>query len=366
MRSMKFALRLLATVFAASAAAQNYAMFSPAAVAGFAAEKDTPAARSEIRAADEALGRPPHPLAVVHEQGMLPHTGGHDEAVLAQHDWPAMRALALTYRLTGDKKYLDGTTRYMDAWFPLYKSSADPIDETALDNVVLAFDLTRSDLPQVTEAHMVAFCHDMAAKYLDWLDKRYMTDPDNWSSHRVKLALLGAYAAGDKALIQRGGVAFTRHLRQNLRADGSVADFYKRDALHYVVYDLEPLTMACLAARAHGYDWFHASIGGLSVAHSIDWLVPYAEGEKTHEEFVHSSVEWDHTRDKAGLKGYSGTWERSTSLDLYTMAAWLDPKYQPVVQSVAAASDKKQTPWLVLAIGNRKGTARGSATAAGQ
>ena len=84
---------------------------------------------------------------------------------------------------------------------------------------------------------------------------------------------------------------FLRHLSVNIAPDGEVVDFAKRDALHYVTYDLEPLTVAALAAKAHGQDWMHEqSVTHSSVAAGVDWLVPYARGEKTHEEFVHSHV----------------------------------------------------------------------------
>ena len=75
--------------------------------------------------------------------------------------------------------------------------------------------------------------------------------------------------------------------------------------------------MAALAAKAHGEAWFHAAVhGGSCVELAIDWLTPFALGQKTHKEFVHSSVPFDAMRAKAGLKGYPGPWEPGASIHL--------------------------------------------------
>ena len=55
-----------------------------------------------------------------------------------------------------------------------------------------------------------------------------------------------------------------------------------------MTYDLEPLLVAALAARAHGEDWY--GDGDRALGRAIAWLVPYATGEKVHEEYVRSTV----------------------------------------------------------------------------
>jgi hypothetical protein len=288
-------------------------------------------------------------MPVVHTEGTLPHAGLHDQSAIAEREWGKIGDLALAYRLTGDKKYLTQTTVYLGAWFPLYKSSGNPIDETNLDGIFLALDLTRTELPTSTRINVLTFMHDTSARYLDWLDANYAKDPYNWSSHRIKIAVLGAYETGDKTLIRRATEAFTRQARQNLLPDGSVNDFAKRDALHYVVYDLEPLDMAAAAARAHGQDLFHPKLGPASLERCTDWLLPYALGQKTHEEFVHSTVSFDARRAAAGLKGYAGPWDPASSVGLLTLSSWLDPKYQPTLTEVALKTGGNPTPWILLA-----------------
>ena len=338
-------------LLASAVHAQSFALLSPAAVVSLKAQQSTPQALAILREADAALALTPHAMERLHTEGTLPHQGIFDQSVEAERDFPLARSLALAYRFTGDKKYLAQAAKYLDAWSSTYKPSGNPIDETEFDPLLVALDLTRGEIPPQIESRTVDLFRTMAVTYLDWLDQNYAKDPYNWSSHRVKVAVLGAYASGDAALIARASNAYIHHVRQNIRPDGSVNDFYRRDAMHYVVYDLEPLTVAALAARAHGQDWFHtAATGSPSIEMGLDWLTPYALGEKTHEEFVHSTVPFDAARDKAGIPGYSGLWQPRTSVNLFALASALDPKYAPTLDKVEANTGSRTPVWIALAI----------------
>jgi hypothetical protein len=286
----------------------------------------------------------------VHTEGTLPHQGIWDQSVEAEKDWPLMLDLGLAYRLTGDRRYLDAENRFLTAWLGVYKVSFNPIDETNMDQIVLADDLASSDLPETTREKMTDFLRDMAGGYLDRIDLqivKHREDNANWQSHRIKLIVLASYALGDATVIGRAEKAFRRQVSVNIHPDGSVVDFYKRDALHYVTYDLEPLGIAALAAKEHREDWFH---GTPSVASAVDWLVPFALGKKTHQEFVHSTVKFDAIRAQAGLKGYSGIWDPAQSVYLLEIASASDSRYEPVLETTIRNSGHHPPAWLALLV----------------
>ena len=300
-----------------------------------------------IKWADDQINIMPKPMPKVHTEGTLPNEGIHAQSLEAEKDWQVMSNLAMAYALTKKPVYLQAAEKFLNAWLDVYQFDFDPIDETNMDGIILSFDLTRESLSQATRDKMNNFLRSMSEGYLGRAEK--VRDDANWQSHRIKLATLAAYAIGDQSLIERARNAFRKQLSVNIKSDGSVVDFYKRDALHYVVYDLEPLTISALAAKAHGEDWFHtASHDTPSLEMAIDWLTPYAIGQKTHEEFVHSSVAFDAKRAKAGLKGYSGTWEPNTSSSLYQHAALLDLKYKPIAQQILANSHHAPDFWLEI------------------
>ncbi len=195
-------------------------------------------------------------------------------------DWSAIRDLALGFALTGDETYLRAVTRYFTAWLDVYRASLNPIDETGLDNVILAYDLVGKWLADDLRLKMAELMRALATGYLAVQpNPRKGTTVNNWQSHRVKLITLSAFALNDPGLISNAQRALQVQLDYNLRADGSTVDFEQRDALHYVVYDLEPLLIAALAAKAHGLDWYSMkNRSGASLEAALQWLAPYATG----------------------------------------------------------------------------------------
>ena len=329
--------------------AKSFALFSPAMIAQLRPLANTPTALHITDAAKSESKAAPGAIVHVHTEGTLPHQGIWDASVKAEQDWPIMLNLALAYRLTGDRKFLDAESRFLAAWAATYHPDMNPIDETSMEKVIFAFDLTRDDLPVEVQQPVLAMFRVMATGYLEHIEKLSCgKDVCNWQSHRIKLATLTAYELGDAELIARARHFFAEQVKCNIRPDGSVEDFYKRDALHYVVYDLEPLQTAALAARAHGEDWFHlVSPTGSSLPSAVDWLLPYTSG-KPHMEFVRSSVPFDATRDKAGLAGYSGPWDVRNGITTLTLAARLDARFTPALALLMKHTGVQPQPWLQL------------------
>ena len=326
-----------------------FSIISPTASAQMKNESGTPEAQHLLAEANANFAEAPDPLSVVHTEGTLPHHGIYDASVQAKKDWPLMLKFGLAYRLTGDPRYLKASDRFITAWVDVYQVSLNPIDETGLDQMILAYDVVRPDLSAATQEKMTTFLRTLAMGYLDKIANEKIEDTANWQSHRIKLITLAAFALNDPGLIARARQAFWRQVSVNIKPDGSVVDFYKRDALHYVVYDLEPLAMAALAAKAHGEDWFHAAASGSpSVKLAIDWLTPFALGQKTHDEFVHSTVHFDASRAQAGVKGYSGPWQPDSSIQLYQLAMLLDPKYADTLQQITANAGHASQDWPAL------------------
>ncbi|MEP9358161.1 alginate lyase family protein [Sphingomonas sp. KR3-1] len=346
---MKLLLASAAALFAFGAVpASAQAILGP----GFAREvpREDAVARRVIARANAALARAPGAIPELHTEGTLPGKGIREISLKAKEDQGIVIALALAWRLTGDRRYLDQTARYLENWADIYRMSFNPIDETGFDTLILATDLTRADLAPALRAKMDGFWRKMAAGYLDAMDGKPKNAHTNWQSHRIKLATLAAFAVGDAKLIDRARAAFRKHVGSNIQPDGSVFDFHERDALHYVTYDLDPLEMAALAARTHGEDWFGwKSPSGSSLASALKWLEPYATGEKTHVEFVHSQIAFDRERAAAGQKEYAAhAWDPGAAVNTYALAARIDPAYRDFAATLAARTGRQPAEWLSL------------------
>lgn len=340
---------LLSLLGVAQARAADYAMFAPQVVSALPSARTSQAGAATIASADAGLARTPGPLAIVHTEGTLPGQGIRDESLVARRDLPLMLDFALAYRLTGERKYLEAADRFLMAWADTYVVSLNPIDETNFDAMILTYDLTEPDLPAATQAVVNGFLRSLATGYLDAMDGAPRHFYTNWQSHRIKIAALASFQLGDPRLIARTFEDYQKHVAGNVLADGTVFDFYERDAIHYVLYNVDPMMMAGLAAQAHGMDWFDWKNGsGVGVSSVIDWLLPYVEGARTHQEFVHSRIAFDAQRLAAGQTEYAGPWRPERAVNTLALASLLDDRYASVLEGLLATTERRPQSWINL------------------
>lgn len=341
-RAFALCLVFFATAADAQTAPAGYALVSPARAEALAATPDSPARAALLRAADRALAQPASKARErVHVEGTLPGQGIYDESADALRELPAIRDLAFAARLTGQARYADKAASFLERWLELYRVSFNPIDETAFDNLFVAWEV----LPEAQRAPraqaMARMLRRFAQGYLD-NPLRGQTATNNWNSHRTKLIALAAFATGDADLIARARAAFEAQLGANIRGDGSTVDFALRDAVHYVTYSLEPLAMAAFAARQHGENW--TALADSALARGFAWIAPYADGSKSHAEFVNSREPFDRRRAEAGVPGFAGPFDRRKTRLLMALAARLDPAYLPIARELR--TEVWQESWL--------------------
>lgn len=324
-----------------------YAMFGPTASDAWTRTAQTPEAAAVLERAQLGLGRPPGAIPVIHTEGTLPGRGIREISSRAREDFPITLSLALAYRLTGDRAYAERAQVYLLAWAGTYRWSFNPIDETAFDTLIMATDLIDDALSAEARTRVDAFWHRLSSGYLAEMDGTPINAITNWQSHRIKLATLSAFRTGDPALIDRARAAYRRHVTANILADGSVHDFHERDAIHYVTYNLDPLMTAALAAHRHGEDWFswrNASEAGAREA--VIWLLPYAAGERSHQEFVNSRIKFDADRARVGQPGYEGAWDRAGAVNTLKLASLLDPQFCEPARALQEATQRPPALWI--------------------
>lgn len=336
---------LVAPALAADPRPRGYALIPPETAATLSSLPASAARAAALRAADRVATRSPHAMARVHVEGTLPGQGIYDQSAEALRDLPAARDLALASRLTGDARYAEASVRLVASWIGTYQVAFNPIDETGFDMLMVAWDLLAPERRAGLEDGYGRMLQAFARGYLDHPLKG-QTAVNNWNSHRVKLIVLAAFGLGDPALIAEARTAYASQLRANIRADGSTVDFELRDAIHYVVYDLEPLSVAALAARQHGQDW--VGEGDAALVRALAWLEPYAAGAKTHQEFANTRITFDRTRRDAGVKGFEGIFDPKKARTAMALAARLDPRF--VVTARAMRTEPWQDAWLELLI----------------
>ncbi len=294
--------------------------------------------QSLFNTAQKAFTQDPNPIEKIQSQGLLEGNPAKTASLKAVEDAGKVYALALVYRLYGDKTYLDKATTFLLAWSNINKATGDPINETKLEDMITGYDLVRSELSAENRKTIDDWMDSIAEAQLNSASAKpgRGTAINNWNSHRIKIITLIAFTLHTKKYDDVIGTELEKQLAINLNADGTTHDFVERDAFHYHTYDLEPLLTACITIyRATSKNYFdYETPKGASIKKCVDFMVPYMTGEKTHGEFVNSTVPFDQQRAKNHEKGYeAGTLFKPES-GLYTLslAAYFNPSYVAVIK----------------------------------
>ncbi len=301
------------------------------------------------KTADKALNETPNPIETILSQGLLAGDTRKTASLKSLEDADKTYALALVYKYSNKKEYLNKAADFLKAWAKTNKATEDPINETKLEDMVTAYDLIRNDIEPADRTLIDAWMKSMADAQLHsgTAKGNKGTAINNWNSHRIKMFTLIAYTLHDSSYQSAITRALEQQLNINLNPDGTTHDLMERDAFHYQTYDIEPLLSACIAIyRATGKNYFTGqTVNESTLKKCVDYMTPYMTGEKTHPEFVNSKVPFDKKRAENGEKGYApGTlFEPKNGIYMFSLAAFFDDDYLKVIHE--AAKDENYFNW---------------------
>lgn len=295
--------------------------------------------------ADAALQQEPDPVDTIISEGHLSTDPKKIRTLQALGDLKKIYALSLVYRISKQKKYLSKCLVYLQAWATVNKGAGNPINDTKLDPLLEAYDMIKEETPPQQRKTIDDWLSQIATAEIQ--NPRFRSSRksayNNWNSHRIKVVGLIACILDNQEYKHFMDTCFQTQVEKNLYADGSGMDFEERDALHYHIYTLEPLlVVAKLMQRAEGRDGYHYQSGtGSSVQHSLDFLVPFVTGEKTHAEFVHSTVSFDRKRADNQEAGYhiGANFEPNTAIGVLSQATYFEPRFLKIVQTLQQTTD---------------------------
>lgn len=299
----------------------------------------------------------PNPIDTIRTEGLLKGDPRKERTYQSLADMNKMFSLAMAYRITDDQKYLKKSAEFLSAWAKVNHSKGDPIDDTNLDKAVEAYDLIKAALPVGEKKLIEKWLTETAWAEIN--SKRMKpgkgTAINNWNAHRLKEVGEIGYVLNNREFVTWATENLKSHIAINLYPDGSSLDFKQRDAMHYHLYDLEPLLkLAIMIDRGEGKNFYtYESPKGSSIKKSVDWLMPYVSGEKQHEEYVNTTVKFDRDRAKNNESGFAaGTmFEPKLAVPLLKIAVYFDSSLTETLQKLqgsivsieAVANDIKKT-----------------------
>jgi hypothetical protein len=295
------------------------------------------------KAADAALADTPQPIERIVGEGRLESDPERIRSRAALKDIDKVEALAWAWAVSGDERYARKAREYIDAWAKVNRSDGNPINETKMEPMIEAYDLLRPTYDADSRARIDRWLNDRALTV--WNDPRVRKE--NWQSHRLKIVGLIGATTGSDAVWRLADDGFKDQIGSNFVDGGESVDFKRRDALHYHLYAVQPLVKLACVAQNKGERLFDYTAGnGASLREAVDFVTPYATGQKTHREFVDSQVAFDRKRANAGQKEYSPhDWNPKASVSFYAEAGCLDPTYDKLAAQVAGQANARYVNW---------------------
>jgi len=255
--------------------------------------KDFEPVRAEVlQAASHAVQLGPAPVKALHSSGVSDKQDPEFQATRrAFQDADRAALMAIAYRLTNAKEYLEGTRKFLAEWATTNAPTGQPIDETRIDGFLWAYDLVREKL-SVEDQNLITVW------FTRWRDANRSWKPgpttanNNHMTHHLKIALMLDRVLGDSESYARDLEAAQQHLDANLGpADGASLDFHERDALHYQAFDLEAWEEIALLSGCCEKN----------VDRAFDFLVNKSS-DTSHVEFAKSTAAIDRKRAAAGFE----------------------------------------------------------------
>jgi hypothetical protein len=173
---------------------------------------------------------------------------------------------------------------------------------------------------------------------------------NNWQAKRLWLIGFIGFILQEPKYVAFMESAYKKYVDQALHADGRSNDFIQRDAFHYHCSGLWPLIELAVAADRNGIDLegYRNPEGG-SLRKSIDFMVPYSNGEKQHEEFVHSKVTFDRIRADAGEDEYAcKIFDGKRAAKVYEYYSYFDDSYLPLAFRINNLEVKRFSTWKTV------------------
>jgi hypothetical protein len=265
-----------------------------------------------LKDADAALKDTPNPPDTILTEGILQGDPRKIRTWKSIEDMQKVYALAFAYKITDNTKYLTKAVDFLMAWANKNQPQGNPINDTNLDKIIFAYDLVKMNLATkdktAIRSWLIKVGQQQIMSFDKALNKGALTHMNNWNSHRIKEVAQVAWSIDDEVMKVWVRDHYIKQVAVNLNPDGSSFDFHERDALHYHVYDVDPLLVAATILHRDkkfaDHPYLFTSVTGSSLKASVNWLVPFFTGEKSHAEWINSKSAFDKKRAANGEKAY--------------------------------------------------------------
>jgi hypothetical protein len=295
------------------------------------------------------LNAEPHPLAVIHYEGLVNSDPRRIATVKKLREMGDVARLVRYWQVSADANAAATLRRFILAWTSTYKLTGNDVNENKFRPLLVAYHALRSSFDRVDRDKVDKWVGELGRLHAKAVKKsRHFTN--RYGKH-VRLTALAGMILGRDEWIDTAREGVKRFVRKSLRKDGTSEDLERRDTLTYHASALRPPIELAMLSGPEGrklYIW--ESPKGGSLKKSVDYVVPYALGEKTRREWTNSKVALDRRRAEAGLDKYKPgkLYEPKQALTLMEEASYFDTGLLKVVKHLTESEADRFPTWQAL------------------
>jgi len=300
---------------------------------------------SEIQQEAKAgLKTPPKPLEVIYYEGLLDTNPKRIETLKSFVDIDYV--ISLIYNSYGNNSHEFGVKakEIILAWAQTYKPTGNPINENKFNSFYWGYHIFKNYFTK--NERKVA--EDWFLKIAKQEMNRDRTPNNNWEAKRCKMIGIIGCILENEELKKYSIEGFRKYISTAYYKDGTSYDLEQRDALHYHVGGLKPCVSVFTNLKQFDsrFDLFgYVSLNGSSIQKSVEYVVPYATGEKQREEWRNTKVKLDKERAAAGLAKYQPgkLFEPEKAYSLFELACYYNADWISIFEK-----EDQITSWVGL------------------
>lgn len=291
------------------------------------------------------LKHQPKPLEVVYYEGLLDINPKRINTMKSFADID--HVVTFIYAGYGNdiQQFGKKSKEIITVWANSYRPTGNPINENKFTAFFWAYHLYKNFFSEQEQETVENWMRKIAMAE----KTRKQTPNNNWEAKRLKIIGIIGCILNEKEFIDYSIAGYKKYIATAYFPDGTSNDLHRRDALSYHVSGIKPCLTAFINLSQFNPEFdlynFEAE-NGASIKKSVEYVIPYATGEKQRKEWINTKVELDKKRAAAGIEKYQPgkLFDPKQAWEMFQWACYFNPDWYSIFEN--NETEKYTSSWV--------------------